>query len=1064
MKYRSLLSFLLVAVMLVSIATCGFVSVSAGNTALSNTSDAGASVDEIVNPYSAAAKELDRNYAYDGDDLGCTYTPEQTTFKLWAPTSTKASVNLFATGTDSEEGAAELGKYEMTFDEETGCYSVTIKGDLKNVYYTYTVTNKTLVTKIEKTVTAVDPYAKAVGANGLRAMVVDLDSTDPEGWEDDAHIYVDQQTDAIIWEVVVRDFSQSESSGVSEANRGKYLAFTEKGTTVNGEGEVATCVDYLKELGVTHVQINPFFDFTTVNETEDLSTQYNWGYDPENYNVPEGSYSSNPYDGNVRINECKQMIQALHDAGIGVIMDVVYNHTYKNSTSNFNLLVPDYYYRMNQYGGFSGASGCGNDTASERAMFRKFMIESCRYWAEEYHVDGFRFDLMGVHDTETMNLIRADLDEIDPRILMYGEGWSAASSVFDKTTCTGAETISASQFNAQYLDERIALFNDEIRDGVKGQVFTETGTGFAQGSKAYYSNIAYGTRANTVGKGSTWSAKAPSQCVTYTSCHDNHTLYDRLATSVYGGSVNHRQRYTNLIEMNKLAAGIINTSQGISFMLAGEEMARSKDGDENSYKSSPKLNMIDWNNLLTNADLVSYYKGLFDIRKVFSPFNEGTTKYSTSYTMNNSLVGMHDHLAYTVKNDTEGEWKTVAVIHNSNAKTANTITLKDESVDEWVVIADDSTAGLDAIRVVKGNTFTVAPSSTLIAVDKESYEACGFASGDSKVVINHKNAKTGEILTTQVITGEVGSGYITSVDDSLSLRFDFREVVGNAKGVITEGVTTVDYLYDPYVAPSLAQGDVTGDGKVTIADGTAIQKYIAQIIDFDAEQLKTADYDYSSRVNVKDVTLLQKHLADFEVSIGTITVNYSYVKEDGSVIAVAPTITKEYRVGTEYTTKAASVDVYKVSTDLPKNASGIVPPGETVVDYYYEYSATGVKVHAAHIDERQTWVPNLWAWSASGSNAFSSWPGAAMLDEGNGWFFIDAALPQGSYSVIISQNGSPQTMDYTGIEAPEIWIIINDDKVVNKGDFITIYTEDPDLDAVRAQYNSTLPTEEEIIE
>ena len=530
MKLKRIISLLLCVLLLVGTVTVSMVSASAEEVTEAPTETVPeATVDEITNPYSAAAKALDKDFAYDGE-LGCFYAPDKTTFKLWAPTSTEVTLNLYTTGSDDEEGAADLGSYAMSKvmdgDKWTGVWSVTVDGDLKNVFYTYTSTNKALVTEKEKTATFVDPYAKATGVNGDRAMVVDLDSTDPEGWDKDAHIYVDEQTDAIIWEVVVRDFSASETSGVTEANRGKYLAFTEKGTTVNGEGMVPTCVDYLKELGITHVQINPFYDFATVNEAKDLANQYNWGYDPENYNVPEGSYSSNPYDGNVRINECKQMIQALHEAGIGVIMDVVYNHTYFTDTSNFQLAVPNYYYRFNEAGGWSNASGCANDTASERAMYRKFMIESCRYWAEEYHVDGFRFDLMGIHDVETMNLIREDLDKIDPRIIMYGEGWSAASSVFDKTTCTGAETVSSSQRNAKVLSERVGLFNDEIRDGIKGNVFSDTGTGFAQGASACYSNLAYGIRANSVGKGSTWSSVAPSQCVTYSSCHDNHALYD----------------------------------------------------------------------------------------------------------------------------------------------------------------------------------------------------------------------------------------------------------------------------------------------------------------------------------------------------------------------------------------------------------------------------------------------------------------------------------------------------------------------------------------------------------
>ncbi len=1060
MKLKSIISLLLCMLLLVSTVTVSMVSAGAEETTDVVTQPA---EDEITNPYSAAAMALDKEFAYDGADLGCTYTPEKTTFKLWAPTSAEVVVNIFATGSDDEEGAGSLGTYamakDMADDKWTGVWSVTIDGDLKNVYYTYTATNTALVTEKEKTAEFVDPYAKAVGVNGDRAMVVDLDSTDPEGWDKDAHIYVDEQTDAIIWEVVVRDFSASETSGVTEANRGKFLAFTEEGTTVNGEGLIPTCVDYLKELGITHVQINPFYDFATVNETKDLANQYNWGYDPKNYNVPEGSYSSNPYDGNVRINECKQMIQALHEAGIGVIMDVVYNHTYFTDTSNFQLAVPNYYYRFNEAGGWSNASGCANDTASERAMYRKYMIESCRYWAEEYHVDGFRFDLMGIHDAETMNLIRADLDKIDPRIIMYGEGWNASSSVFDETTCAGTKTVSCSQANAKHVDPRVAMFNDQIRDALKGNVFSETGTGYLQGSKACYEGVAYGIRANTVGRGGTWTPQAPTQCVTYVACHDNHTLYDRLVASVYGTDANFRQRYSDLIEMNKMGAAIISTSQGICFFLAGEEMARSKDGDHNSYNAPVEENMMDWELAVSNADLVSYYRGLIDIRKNFTPFTAGTDAYKTAYTMNSSLASVEETLGFTVENDVEGEWKKMAVIFNSNPFESVEITMKDDSVSEWVVIADNTSAGVDALYEVKGNTFTVAPSGVIIAVDKESFEAVGLESGDSKVTVNHVDADTGVVLTTQVITGKIGNGYETAVDSSLALMYDFDSVEGDAKGVFAEEDITVTYKYELYKAPRLVNGDVSGDGNITIADATSIQKHIAGLTQIAEDKLDDADYDYSTEVNIKDATMLQKHLAGFSVSIGTITTNFYHVKDDGTVAVIAPAVSKQYRVGTEYQTEAIKVELYEVSKELPANASGIVPAGISNVDYYYDYSASGYKIHAAHLNADETWTPYLWAWSTTGGNAFKTWPGVAMMDDGDGWFSINAALPEGeAYNVIISNNGSPQSADYTGIEGDEIWIVIDDYNMVNKGEFLTIYTEKPDLEALRAELSTEAPT------
>ena len=1038
MKLGKILAVLLAGMMILS--TFAIVTASAESEVTNN------------NPYSVAAMELDELYAYDGNDLGSTYTPEATTFKVWSPTSEAVTLKLYATGSDTEEGAADLGSHEMTLDETTGVWSVTVEGDLLNIYYTYEVSTVALVTGTKKTSEVCDIYAKAVGVNGNRAMVVDLDSTDPEGWENDEYVLVDEQTDAIIWEVVVRDFSNHESSGVSEANRGKFLAFTESGTTVNGEGNIATCVDYLKELGVTHVQINPFYDFASIQEDKSLDNQYNWGYDPKNYNVPEGSYSSNPYDGNVRITECKQMIQALHDAGIGVIMDVVYNHTYASDTSFFQLTVPNYYYRFNANGGWSAGSGCGNDTASERAMFRKFMIDSCRYWVEEYHVDGFRFDLMGLHDAETMNLIRADLDTINPDLIMYGEGWNMTST-FDPVTCAGTATVGCSQRNTTVVDSRIGMFNDQIRDALKGNVFSNTATGYLQGSKTSYEGISYGVRANTVGKGGTWSPQTPEQCVTYVSCHDNHTLYDRLVASTRGEDADYRVRYADLIEMNKLSASIILTSQGTSFFVAGEELARSKDGDHNSYSSPVSVNEIDWNLAVSNADLVSYYRGLIDIRKNFAPFTDATGKYADKYTFAKSISGVESALVYVVDNDVEGQWDKVAVIANSMIKESQDIELPDLGVDEWVIIADENSAGVSEIRTVKGNTITVAPSAAIIAVDKASFDAVGLESDDSKVTVKHVNAKNNQVITTQTITGAIGAGYETAQDSSLSLEYELDRVEGNPKGIFTQDDQVVTYYYNYYVAPALKNNDITGDGKVNIKDATAVQKHLAKIDVLSDALVALADYDYNGKVNVKDATALQKHIANFNISIGTVVTNFYTINDKGDKVSIAPSVEKQYKVGTDYKTEAVAVELYSLSDKLPENAEGVVAVGTTTVDYIYDYTATGIKVHAAHLDAEKTWVPYLWAWDpVAGINAFGSWPGAAMMDNGDGWFTIDAALPEGSeYGVIISANGSPQSADMMGNTAEEIWIIIDDYNIVDKTEFITIYTEQPDLDALRAE-------------
>ena len=1078
MTHKRLLSVLLVMVMLLSTVTGTLFSVSA-DTATSDETQSGTTdttpEDEpqapVIpeNPYTAAAQQLDKEYAYAGDDLGCTYTPEATTFKLWAPTSSKVVVNLFTTGSGLEEGSQKLGSYEMSKDMDsdkwTGCWSATIEGDLKNIYYTYSVTSTSLVTNVEKTfVNLVDPYAKATGVNGSRAMVVDLDSTDPEGWENDKYVVLDNQSEAVVWEVVIRDFSASENSGVSEANRGKYLAFTEKGTTLNGEGNVATCVDYLKEMGVTHVQINPMFDFATVNESADLSEQYNWGYDPHNYNVPEGSYSSNPYDGNVRINECKQMIQALHDAGIGVIMDVVYNHTYYRNTSNFQEIVPNYYYRINANGDYSNGTGCGNDTASERAMFRKFMIDSIAYWAEEYHVDGFRFDLMGTHDVETMNLIREELDKIDTGLIMYGEGWEC-NSTYDKTTCTGAETLGASQKNAQLLNDRIGLFNDEIRDGIKGHVFTASDKGFAQGNKEYYQSVENSIRANTTGENCQWTSTSPSQTVTFASCHDNYTLYDKLVASVYGEDADYRARYADVIEMNKLAASILLSSQGMSFMLAGEEMGRSKDGDHNSYRSPVETNMIDWSLLSKNADLVSYYRGLIDIRKAFAPFTEGTNAYADNYKVHtvtekvenpeatssaDEFMNVSDYLAFTVENDTQGQWEDMLVIFNSSDK-AKTVEI-DTDVNNWVVVANESCAGLDAIEYIEGNTFTVAPYSCLIAVDKDSFEAANLESGNGKVVIRHVDGDTREVVGTSVITGRIGTGYDIDAQPLQFIELDAKEIKGDTTGKFAEEDQVIDYIYEAYRAPSLKNADIDSNGNVNIKDATTIQKFLADLLTLTDEKLALADVDYNGTVNVKDCTMLQKDLAGIRVSVGAVTVSYYMLDEEGNKTELAPTETKQWRVGTQYEVKPLKFSSLDVNRALTKGKTrGILPAGTTKIEYYYEVATSGVTIYAAHLNPEVTWTPYVWAWSTKQGNAFPSWPGGAMTLGEDGWFSVETNLPRDDYSIIISNKGTPQTSDYTGLSGGEIWVVIDDYNVVNNTKFVTIYDDVPDLEALRAE-------------
>ena len=645
-------------------------------------------------------EQLD-SLAYSGDDLGAVYSKESTTFKVWAPTAEKVVLKLYSTGSDSEQGAKALAQHEMDYDSTNGVWSVTAKGNLAGVYYTYEVTAN------GKTQETGDVNAKAAGVNGVRSMVCDLSLTNPDGWDSDSFSRVDKQTDAVIWEVHVKDFSASKTSGVSEENRGKSLAFTETRTTLNNEGAIKTCVDYLKDMGINYVQINPFYDYGSVDEAIGDESQFNWGYDPVNYNVPEGSYSSNPYDGSVRIKEAKAMIQALHKAGIGVVMDVVYNHVFDAAKSCFDKTVPGYYFRHNEDGSLSNGSGCGNDTASERAMYRKYMVDSVKYWAQEYHIDGFRFDLMGLHDVDTMNQIRDALDTLEngEKILMYGEAWQLG---------TTTDATLATQGNMGKLSERIGAFNDGIRDGLKGSNFNPTEGGFVQGVGSRV-NVKNGISAATMD----W-AKQPSQTVTYNSCHDNMTLYDKLVASVLGTDADYRARDEKLVAMNKLAATAVLTAQGMSFMLAGEEMARSKDGDHNSYKSSVELNQIDWGSLTKYGDLVKYYKGLIDLRKAYAPF---TCDDNTAIDRLLFYKETDKHLlGYMYQNpDADKQWDKVICLINSGD--AADVKLEGENLpNDWVVVANADSAGVEKLSEFSGDTVSVREREALVLVDKASFE------------------------------------------------------------------------------------------------------------------------------------------------------------------------------------------------------------------------------------------------------------------------------------------------------------------------------------------------------
>lgn len=640
---------------------------------------------------------LDRFY-YDGQ-LGAIYSKGHTEFRLWSPIATSVKVRFYRTGSDAESGAGIIGTYNMTKDEQTGVWSYNSPGDLDGIYYTFLVTHQFIGERETG-----DIYAKAAGVNGNRSMVINLAHTNPEGWDEDKNILFDKPTDAVIWEVQVRDFSYCLSAGVKEEHRGKFLAFTEH-TTLNGEeGAPATCVDYLKEMGINCVQINPFYDFGSIDESSD-EEQYNWGYDPKNYNLPEGSFSTNPYKGDVRIRECKEMIKALHDAGIAVVMDVVYNHTYEGGGSWFDISVPGYYYRYNHEGHWSNGSGCGNDTASEHKMYRKFMVDSIMYWAKEYHLDGFRFDLMGLHDIETMKAIREALNTLPQgeKILMYGEAW-------DMFTACEPGTIMANQHNMHHLPENIGAFCDNIRDAIRGSDFDQYSWGFVQnGSKR--NEVLRGIRADT----DFW-AKCPSQAVNYASCHDGRTMYDKLCLSIFRDKPQYHLRHENIVRMNKLAAAILLTSQGTPFMVAGEEMARTKLGDHNSYKSDTCINKIDWERMLEYSDLVEYYKGLIALRKKFEPFRD-----STKTTIHNGMWLFTENptgAGYTLEGEAYGKKRKMLLLFNGANESASFDLASHGLTGWWDALVNDEKAGTEFLgeycRVIN-----VPATSALILVEQD---------------------------------------------------------------------------------------------------------------------------------------------------------------------------------------------------------------------------------------------------------------------------------------------------------------------------------------------------------
>nr|MDQ3396098.1 type I pullulanase [Bacteroidota bacterium] len=541
---------------------------------------------------------------YYGEDLGLTYTGEQSQFKVWSPVASSMKLKLYKEG----KGGKPFREYDMKKYPD-GIWSLTLKEDLEGYFYTYL---PGIDGKINSEVQ--DPYSYAVGINGNRSAVIDLQKTNPQGWEKDVRPPLGSMNEIVLYEMHIRDISIDTASGI--LHKGKFLGITESNT--RGPGNVKTGLDHLVELGITHVHLLPAFDFASIDE-EDKNELYNWGYDPQNYNVPEGSYATDAFNPAVRIREFKAMVMALHSRGIRVVMDAVYNHTYDRKKSCFQELMPDYYYRQNSDGSYSNASGCGNEVATERTMVRKLIIESVNFWAREYHIDGFRFDLMGVMDVETMKEIRKGLDEIDPSIFIYGEGWSAGASSY-------GENKRAVKTNIRQLPG-IAAFSDELRDGVKGSYSNHEAKGFVSGAKGLEESIKFGIMAATLHPQvqykkvnyatSPW-AKEPDQCINYVSCHDDLTLWDKLKAA------NTEAVEKELIRMQLLSNTIVLTSQGIPFLHAGVEFLRTKGGDSNLYISPDSVNKIDWARKAKYEHVFNYYKKLIAMRKNHPAFRMNT--------------------------------------------------------------------------------------------------------------------------------------------------------------------------------------------------------------------------------------------------------------------------------------------------------------------------------------------------------------------------------------------------------------------------------------------------------
>ena len=608
----------------------------------------------------------------------CLYSSSKTQFAFWSNAAEQMEVIIYDDAVSDQNSVVSLQKGANDF------WTGTAKGDLAGKYYTVRSYQNG-----EWSPESPGIFAKAVSINGQRAAIIDMKKTDPEGWDKDVRPAMPDMTDIVVYETHLRDFTMSPNSGIT--NRGKFVAMTEE-RTVSAEGE-ATGIDHLKELGITHLQILPMFDYGSIDETTLEKNRYNWGYDPVNYNAPEGGYSTNPYDPSCRIREAKQMIQALHKAGIRVVMDVVYNHTYDVMGCALGRVVPQYFYRLNEDGTYANGSGCGNETASDHEMMRQFMVESVCYWAREYHVDGFRFDLMGIHDQETMRQIRAALDMIDPTILTYGEGWAAMSPAYPY------EELAMKQWT--YKMPRVGAFSDDIRNALIGSPFDHE-RGFASGNGACKEALMNGLVACPE-----WSGE-PMQHVSYITCHDNYCLRDRIEVSAKEESEETK------LKMNKLAQTAVLVSQGMTFIYGGEELFRTKLGIDNSYQSPDSINIIPWENKTKYADLFEYYRQMIAIRHDHKGFRLGTTELVKEHV--EFVPTENEHLViYHIKN-LEGidSAKSLLVLLNGGSK-AEQVEIPE---GEYMLLAFNGEAKAEGLSILEESQAIVAPYSATILAEK----------------------------------------------------------------------------------------------------------------------------------------------------------------------------------------------------------------------------------------------------------------------------------------------------------------------------------------------------------